>query len=93
MARNRPRPVWTVALGSLVAFWIAWCGNAVVVGFFGHLLLDHDFSGTSSILAALATIGEFLLGALVSIEDLLSIIIDHHQHLTTNPTECMMKEK
>ncbi len=87
-ASYRPRPTWEVIFGSLVLFWIAWCVNALIVGFFGHLITDHEFSGTSSILAALATIGEFILGALVSIEDLL-----RRQYLTTKPIESMMEEK
>jgi len=84
MARDRPRPFWTVVIGTLVVFWLMWCVNAIVVGFLGHSLMDHDFNGTSAILAALATVGEILLGALVSIEDLLGIIIDRASKTSSN---------
>lgn len=84
MARDRPRPLWTVVIGTLVVFWLMWCVNAIVVGFLGHLLKDDEFNGTSAILAALATVGEILLGALVSIEDLLGILIDRAGKTSSN---------
>ena len=65
----RPRGVWEMLLGVLVGFWVIFGVNAFLI----FLFMKPD--SPSSSLAALASIGEILLVATVSLEDMIGALL------------------